>query len=465
MAVPPPTEPPADAAAACSEALALYAAVLAGKTLRVAARRLVAAIAETHGYARASIGIRVDARTELVAVSNLEAIGGEAELPQLLRGAIDEAIDQQATIAAPAIDAESRSIGLEHALLQRKVGGAVASVPLAVDAEAIGAVCVERHGAIAAGELAALEQRLVLAAPVLLLMQRNEERWHRRARRALREWRTGLRRPERRWARRAIVGGAVALALLAALPLEHEVSGRARIEGAEQRVLVAPTDGFLKAAHVRPGDRVRAGAALADLMERDLRLERDRWASQLTQHENAYAAAMARNDRAQASISLERIAEAQSQLALVDEQLARGQITAPFDGIVIQGDLSQSIGAPVRQGDPLITVATTGRYRVIVEIDETDIARVSPGQRGVVVLSALPWDTQAIVVERITPLARAVEGRNVFEVQARLVESAGELRPGLQGRGRVVVGRLPPLWAWGRHVVDRVRLAWWAVFG
>ncbi len=216
-------------------------------------------------------------------------------------------------------------------------------------------------------------------------------------------------------------------------------------------MLSAPADGFIKTAHVRPGDRVKAGAPLVDLIDEDLQLEQERWRSQLAQHENAYAAAMAKSDRVGASTGFARVSEAQAQLALIEGQRSRVQITAPFDALVVQGDLSQSIGAPVRQGDALLTLATTDHYRVIVEIDETDIARVSAGQAGRLVVSSLPWQHQDLVVERITPLARAVEGRNVFEVQATLADAqptpasrpARPRRPG--GRAHAAaVGLEPP---------------------
>jgi multidrug efflux pump subunit AcrA (membrane-fusion protein) len=160
-----------------------------------------------------------------------------------------------------------------------------------------------------------------------------------------------------------------------------------------------------------------------------------------------------------------RMGEAQAQLALVEEQLARGRITAPFDAVVIQGDLSQSAGAPVRQGDTLLTLASTAGFRVIVDIDETDIARVQEGQPGTMVLSSSPWEGEELVVQRISPLARPVEGRNVFEVEARLASPRPELRPGLIGRAQIVTGRMPPLWAWTRHALDRVRMAWWSWLG
>ena len=364
-------------------------------------------------------------------------------------------------------DMEPDAICLEQAALQRRVGGAVAAIPLGLGGEPFGALCVERHEGqpLTADELADLAQRLALVVPALRWMDFGSQPWFKRAwREAMQGW-AALRQPQRRGARRWLIAASLAIFFVALAPLQYSVGGRARVEGAQQRVMSAPTDGFVKAAHVRPGDRVLAGAALVDLLDEDQRLEYERWSSQLAQHENAYAAAMAKADRLGASTSMARVSEAQAQLALIDQQLARGRITAPFDALVVQGDLSQSIGAAVRQGDTLLTLATTDQYRVVVEVDESDIARIHPGQRGRLVVSSLPWDAQDLRVERIVPLARAVDGRNVFEVEARLTEPPSGLRPGLFGRADVVVGRMPPLWVWSRHAIERIRLAWWSWLG
>ncbi len=466
---PPPAESPASELA--RSALVLYARVLTARSLPAAAHGLVAALASDFGFARASIGLHEHGRTRLLASSGVDLSNPQAELPQRLLGAMDEAIEQGATLAWPpaasADGADTDQVCLEHQALQRHVGAAVATVPLGVDGEIFGAVCVERQAEapMTADELARLEQLLVLAAPALRWIHHATQPWHQRAWRSLAHGWEALRQPGKRGTRRALTAGALVLLFVAVAPLEYAVGGRARVEGGLQRVVSAPTDGFLKAAHVRPGDRVKAGAALVDLVEGDLLLERERWSSQLAQHENAYAGAMAKSDRVGAATSMARVAEAQAQLALVEDQLARGRVTAPFDALVVQGDLSQSIGAPVRQGDALLTLASTDHYRVIVEIDEVDIAHVRQGQAGRLALSSLPWDRQDIVVERLTPLARVVEGRNVFEVEARLSDPMAELRPGLLGRAELVVGRMPPLWAWTRHTFDRIRLAYWSWLG
>jgi len=462
-------------AGACAAALALYARLLEARSLRAAAQSLVtdlaANVAGEVGVARTSLALAEPGSAQplrLLASSGAERVEVASPWRDHVLGAMAEALDQGRSAVWPATAAapgpEEGGLDFELQQLQRSVGGAVAVLPLGRSGGCAAAVCIESTGdsPIDRATLLRLEALLQLAGPALDWMQRAEKPWHRRALGALRAAGHRLREPEQRLRRRGVAAGALALAALALVPLSHEVGGRARLEGAQQRVLAAPTDGFVKTAHVRPGDRVAAGAPLLDLLEDDLRLERERWASQRAQHENAYASAMARTDRVGAATAMARVAEAQSQLALVDDRLGRGRIVAPFDGVVIAGDLSQSIGAPVRQGDTLITLASAQGYRVIVEVDEVDIARVQPGQHGRLSLSALPWQGEDIVVERVAPMARAVEGRNAFEVEARLLAPGPALRPGLLGRAELVVGHRPPLWVWLGRAADRLRLAWWA---
>lgn len=303
-------------------------------------------------------------------------------------------------------------------------------------------------------------------APILAWQRQAGRPWHWHLRQTIgRAWSKGHHglqaHPKLAWALALAV-----TALLTVVPMPERAGGQARIEGAQQRVLVATSDGFIKAVHAQPGDHVKANQVLADLAEQDLKLEHDKWASQISQQDNAYAAAMTRADRAEAALAMSRLEEAQAQLALVDEQLLRTQLKAPFDGVLIQGDLTQSIGAPVKQGDTLMTVASTQRWRVIIEIDEADVARIKPGQEGEIALSALPWDTMPLRVRRITPLAEAKDGHNLFEVEAEFTAAPPpEVRPGLMGQAKVRIGHRPLLWNWLRPVFERARLGLWSWMG
>ncbi|MCE2907302.1 MAG: efflux RND transporter periplasmic adaptor subunit, partial [Burkholderiaceae bacterium] len=259
--------------------------------------------------------------------------------------------------------------------------------------------------------------------------------------------------------------GLLVLGGLGAWPVAHEVGGRARVEGAVQRVLVAPAAGFLKQAHVRPGDSVRTGQVLVELAEEDLRLEQERLSAQSVQFESALAEANAKADRAQVMIQLARLQQARAQLALVESQLGRTRLQAPFDAVVVQGDLGQRLGAPLQQGEELLVLAPEGRYRVIVEVGEDDVARVRPGQPGELMLAALPWKTLALEVRHVSPMAKAVEGRNVFEVEAEVLDPPAELRPGLSGNGRVVVGERGLATGWLADLAAASRRLWWRLWG
>jgi multidrug efflux pump subunit AcrA (membrane-fusion protein) len=147
----------------------------------------------------------------------------------------------------------------------------------------------------------------------------------------------------------------------------------------------------------------------------------------------------------------------------VESQLGRARIEAPFDGIVIKGDLSQNLGAPVQRGEVLMLLAPNDSFRLILEVDEADVAAIRPGQRGALALAAQPDHTLSFVTRRIVPVASTAEGRNYFEVEAALEQNLPQLRPGLSGVAKVDAGWRPIGWLFGHRAVDWLRLAWWKV--
>jgi len=119
----------------------------------------------------------------------------------------------------------------------------------------------------------------------------------------------------------------------------------------------------------------------------------------------------------------------------------------------------------VERGKPLLLIAPGDAFRVVVEVDERDVAEVRTGQRGTLALAALPWESLPIAISRITPIARAVDGNNVFEVEAGVTAAAaGRIRPGLEGVARIDVARRPLAWGWSHRLTEWLRLkawAWW----
>jgi multidrug resistance efflux pump len=160
----------------------------------------------------------------------------------------------------------------------------------------------------------------------------------------------------------------------------------------------------------------------------------------------------------------EQMNQAAVQLALIDEQLVRVTILAPFRGVVVKGDLSQSLGAPVEQGQVLFEVAPLDSYRVKLQVDDSDITAMQVGQQGEMVLTAMPETGLPFRVDKITPVTTAKDGRNFFQVEAKLEQNSDRLRPGLEGYAKVNAGRYKLLWIWTHSLLDWVRLkvwSWW----
>ncbi|MCW5642865.1 MAG: EAL domain-containing protein [Rhodoferax sp.] len=152
-------EAPADDAGAPS-ALALYADLLSANSLASAAHRLVAALAHDLQFDRVSIGLREGSRTRLLASTDLDPSQPQAEPAAQVLGAMDEALEQALVLVcsgAPSDgDMAPQAIALGHQLLQRQVGGSVATPPLGFDGEPFAerlALGSALRGAVQRGEL------------------------------------------------------------------------------------------------------------------------------------------------------------------------------------------------------------------------------------------------------------------------------------------------------------------------
>ena len=133
-----------------------------------------------------------------------------------------------------------------------------------------------------------------------------------------------------------------------------------------------------------------------------------------------------------------------------------------FDGVVVSGDLTQSLNAPVERGQVLFEVAPLADYRVVVQVDERDIAAVEEQQRGQLLLSAWPSDVLEFTVMKIVPVSVARDGRNYFSVEGTLDRVPERLRPGMEGVGKIAVGQRRLARIWTRQGVDWFRLKLWA---
>lgn len=419
--------------------------------------------------AHVAIGLVENASVRVVALSESATFEKRTPLVKAYAAAMEEAYDRGGPVGVGAAGgagsaAEAVVPAPRHLELLAQSGASHAlSYPLMQGAQCMGVVTLERPGerGFGAEDLLWLDAFAALATPVFgqrLAAERSsavrlmgEIRW-------LADKLFGPRNLTWKAAAGAI---ALAAALLALTPIDYRVSAKTVIEGEIQRVAAAPFEGFVAAEHARAGDAVKKGQLLARLDDRDLVIEQARWTNERDQYDNRLREAMATHDLTAVQVLGAQLRQAEAQLALATEKIARARIVAPYDGIVVSGDLSQQIGSPVEAGKKLFEIAPLESYRVILQVDEREIRHVRDGQQGQLVITGIAGDPLQLSVAKVTPVATAQEGRNFFRVEARLAEAPERLRPGMEGVGKIEVGRRSLWWVLTHSFTEWLTLTLW----
>jgi RND family efflux transporter MFP subunit len=222
------------------------------------------------------------------------------------------------------------------------------------------------------------------------------------------------------------------------------------------------TLGYLDAVLVERGDRVTRGQLLALVRPSDLPDQLAAARSSLVQAQSSAALARTNYDRAkqlapEAVVSQQELQQAQSQFATAEaaQQTAQSQIAAlavrlgetriasPLTGVVVQRRLDPGtlVGPP--GGGAIVTVARVDTLRVFITVNEHELAGVRVGRDAHVELDALPGKTFSGKVVRLAPTLDP--GTRTLDAEVQLDNRAGELYPGMYGRGAITVETHPQM--------------------
>ncbi len=448
-------------------ALELVGVALAHRPFHAAATAVATELATRLGLERVSVGFLRRGQIRVEALSHSSGFDDKANLICDVGLAMDEAADQDATISYPSPANAQPRVTHAHEQLARQHGAtAVCTTPIVEAGSVVGAITFERaqDASFDAETLDFCEGLTSVVGPVLAVQRAAGAGPLARGREFVRTHVTELIGAHPTTVRVAAAAAACLLLVLALATGDFRITAKATLEGRVQRAIVAGVEGYIAEANARAGDVVRKGQLLGRLDDRDLTLERAKWAGRRDQFQREYREALATHDRVEGRILSARLSQATAQLRLLDENLTRLQLVAPFDGIVVSGDLSQLLGSPVEKGELLFQVAPLDGYRTILEVDERDIAYVKVGQSVELGLSALPRESLSLKVERVTPVATAEDGRNFFRVEASLEHPTTSLRPGMEGVAKIEVDRRRILWIATRRLIDWFYLwtwSWW----
>lgn len=454
---------------AAGVALDLLATLLDRDTPDLAATTLVQALSRHARARRVSLGWS-DAgdgqqRVKLAAISDVTEFDARMNEVRLIEAAMREAILAGATVSCLSEHAAGEHWPAHEALRRGGGGPRIETYPLFAKQRAIGAVCVEYDGEVEPADVAQRESTLALSAAVLQLQRQAKFSAGRRLLASVRGQLRAFLGPEA-YRRKTAVSVVAMLALFFAFKQgDYRITAEAHLEPDYQRVLTVPNNGYLAEARVRPGDEVKQGDVLVLLDDRELSLERTRWLTERDKLQKKLQEAVAGYERASVNILASQLEQTAAQLELVQNQLDRIEIRAPFDGLIVSGDPAQRLGAVLQKGDAIYQIAPRNAYRVLVRVPEARIADLAVGMKGRLQLNSVPGLDLQIELSRIHPFTERRDGASYFPVEAMLQGDLQQLRPGMQGIAGIDVGRRNLLAIWTRALTDWLRLRWWSIAG
>jgi len=416
---------------------------------------------------RVGLGFLKGRYVHLRAMSHTDKFSRKMKLVQDIEAAMEECLDQDTEVLYPSAP-DATYVSRAAAELSRRHGPtAILSLPLRRRGEVVAVLTLERAAdrPFDLPEIESIRLTCELCTARLVSLYEHDRWFGARMARGARKALAFAVGPKHTW-KKLVAMLVLAVAVFAVVARgDYTVEAPFSLVAARRQVVPAPFDGYLKEVNVKPGDKVvadRTVLARFETAELELELaakEADR-ATYLTQA----VAAMKEEKLAEAEIARTQARRVAKQIELLEYQIARASIRSPISGTVVKGDMERHIGAQFKTGTVLFEVAPIDSLRAELAVPEDEISDVRTGgekKAGRLATKTYPDQRFEFEIERINPIAEVVNRRNVFKVRARLLETAEWMRPGLEGRARIHIGRRRKIWLWTHRMVKWLRMRLW----
>ena len=230
------------------------------------------------------------------------------------------------------------------------------------------------------------------------------------------------------------------------LILAVTTTGQVRSDG--EATLKAEVAGTVAKVLVRPGDRVRRGAALVTLDPRSFDLSVEEAEASVAEAEVRYQDAVAPDSIVlgrppspeQRRIALTRSGLQSARVRLERAKLdrERATITAPYDGMVDRVDVS--VGERVQAGETITRVVNLNALRIEASVLEHDLPLIKEGGQAIITSAAAP---ELSVVGRVSAVLPVIDSTTRSGRAYIRLAGGGVLRPGMYADVRLEAARLP----------------------
>jgi HlyD family secretion protein len=133
------------------------------------------------------------------------------------------------------------------------------------------------------------------------------------------------------------------------------------------------------------------------------------------------------------------VVQAQTALDSAQAALTAATLTAPFAGTV--AEVKVDPGAPVSPSTTVLTLVDTSTLHVDVDLSESDVARVAPGQAVDLTFDALPGQVLTGTVSAVAPVGTSSGGVVTYLVTVQFNPGKVAVRPGMSTNASILIDR------------------------
>ncbi|MEI6947940.1 efflux RND transporter periplasmic adaptor subunit [Paraflavisolibacter sp. H34] len=223
----------------------------------------------------------------------------------------------------------------------------------------------------------------------------------------------------------------VTIAILEPNAFSHFIELQGKVE-AQNISYVAPPNGqggVVKALYVKQGDVVRKGQVLARLDDQLIRQQIDPLKVQLAAAEDTYKRTKSLWDQGigtyqQVLTAQTQVETLQKNIALIQRQASLMTVTAPNSGIADQVNVRVGeLFTGATQLGPQIRIVNTGDLKVVTQVPENYLDRISKGSTVEIVL---PEENNRTINATVSVLSPVIDpSSRTFYIEAKIPAAAG----------------------------------------
>ena len=425
---------------------------------------LVNETAERMASDSVSIGWAKGDYVRVKSVSHTNKVEKRSDATRALEHIMEEAFDQDGTVSWPDLPG-SISINRQHASYAKKNGlDSCISTVIRLDGEPVGVLTLQRSRGYPYSPQE--RQKLQLLASQIgrrLADLHRTDRWiGSRLLLSTRDMLAWVFGSEHTWIKLGAVTAAAALAFLCFWPWSYRIDAEVTLKAEQLAYLTTPMEGYIRDAPYSMGDEVAEGEIVIELDDQDLTLEELEAQANARRHQNDARIAERERRLVELAGAMARVEQAQAQIDIIRRRLDLTKIRAPFDAVIVEGELRDRIGSPVEKGESLVRLARLDQLYAELEIPEWAIDEVTPESIGEIAFTSRPEEAFAFNVSRIIPSSRTTEQGNVFLAEVSFNQDPESWwRPGMTGLAKIDAGKKPLIWIWTHRAIDYLRLRFW----